>query len=195
MMECPYTGTIIAPEQLMLRDVLTQLGLDDLLPQRFRNHRYLNCEHIVPQSWFNEEGVPRADLHHLIAADGAANNYRSDCPYRQLNGAGELGPENRPPYVAAAGHKSDDDFFEPQLGKGLVARATLYFLIAHQGHLPADKYDDAALQTLINWAQTEPPSEFEVHRNEAIFEVQSNRNPLIDFPEWTNLIDYSHGLG
>lgn len=195
MMQCPYTGTIIAPEQLMLRDVLTQLGLDHLLPQRFRNNRYLNCEHIVPQSWFNEEGVPRADLHHLIAADGAANNYRSDCPYRQLDGAGELGPENRPPYVAAAGHKSDDGFFEPQLGKGLVARATLYFLIAHQGRIPANKYDDAALQTLINWALTEPPSEFEVHRNEAIFGVQGNRNPLIDFPEWTNLIDYSRGLG
>ena len=178
----------------MLRDVLTQLDLDDLLPQRFRNNRYLNCEHIVPQSWFHEASVPRADLHHLIAADGAANNYRSDCAYRQLDGAGDLGPENRPTYVAAAGHKQGD-FFEPQNGKGLVARATLYFLIAHEGGIPADKYDDGAIQTLVDWATAEPPSEFEIHRNEAIFEVQGNRNPLIDFPEWTDRIDYSRGLG
>ncbi|TVQ03713.1 MAG: hypothetical protein EA381_01090 [Planctomycetaceae bacterium] len=195
MMQCPYTGTIIAPEQLMLRDVLTQLGLEDLLPQRFRNNRYLNCEHIVPQSWFRQKSVPRADLHHLVAADGAANHYRSDCAFRQLDGAGELGPENRPSYVAAAGHKQGRQFFEPKKGKGLVARATLYFLIAHQGDIPADKYDDDALKTLVNWATAEPPSDFEVHRNETIFEVQGNRNPLIDFPEWIDRIDYSRGRG
>jgi endonuclease I len=36
----------------------------------------------------------------------------------------------------------------------------------------------------------EPVSEYERHRNAAIFERQGNRNPLIDHPEWAARIDF-----
>ena len=43
------------------------------------------------------------------------------------------------------------------------------------------------------WARQAEPSLYERHRNEAIFEVQGNRNPLIDFPEWIDRIDFNRG--
>lgn len=196
MLHCVYTDTVIAPEQLLLKDLLTGLGHKAELPRRFRNNQYLNCEHIVPQSWFNKERIAKCDMHHLITADGAANNFRTDCVYRELNGTGQQGPTNRPGYMPAAGRRDNGTKrFEPSRGKPVVARATLYFLLAHEGKIDATRYDDNAIATLIQWARSSPPSTYERHRNEAIFEVQGNRNPLIDFPEWLDLIEFAEGLG
>jgi endonuclease I len=195
MLACVYTGTLISPEQLLLKDLLVQLGMEDALPQRFRNNQFLNCEHIVPQSWFDEESVPRADMHHLITADGQANNFRSDSVYRELGNAGELGPADRPAYLPEAGRKAEGPKrFEPSRGKEVVARATLYFLLTHKEKIDDSKYDAAAIETLRAWARATPPSAYERHRNEAIFEVQDNRNPLIDFPAWVDRIDFSRGM-
>ena len=196
MLRCVYTGSVIAPEQLLLKDVLTDLGHKSELPRRFRNNQYLNCEHIVPQSWFGKEKTAKSDLHHLITADGAANNFRTDCVYRELRGGGQQGPTNRPGYMPPAGRRDNSTKrFEPSRNKAVVARATLYFLIAHEGKIDATRYDDGAISMLIEWAKTEPPSNYERHRNERISEVQGNRNPLVDFPQWIDLIDFSEGLG
>ncbi len=195
MLQCPYTDALIAPEQLMLLDLVRDLGHFDLLPQRYRNNRYLNCEHIVPQSWFKDDhpdGV--SDLHHLISADGGANNFRSDSPYRDVGGQGSTGPDNNPSYIPIAGRKTDSGFFEPARGKPIVARATLYFLLHYQGALGSARYDANAIETLKEWAASEAPSDYERHRNETIAEVQGNRNPLIDFPDWADLIDFTRGL-
>jgi endonuclease I/V8-like Glu-specific endopeptidase len=196
MLRCVYTNTVIAPEQLLLKDLLTDLGHRSELPQRFRNNQYLNCEHIVPQSWFDKEQTAKCDLHHLITADGAANIFRTDCVYRELGSTGQQGPTNRPAYMQAAGRKdSGTKRFEPIRNKALVARATLYFLIAHEGKIDATRYDDGAIAMLIEWAKSEPPSSYERHRNERISEVQGNRNPLIDFPHWVDFIEFGEGLG
>ena len=195
MLRCVYSHKLIAPEQLLLKDLLVQIGHNDLLPQRFRNNQFLNCEHIVPQSWFNKLPIGVSDLHHLITADGAANNFRSDSAFRVLNGNGEEGPENRPVYMPAAGTKQKTNkLFEPANGKPIVARATLYFLLAHSKLIDNSKYGINELETLKDWAKSTAPSNYELHRNEAIFEVQGNRNPLIDFPEWIDLIDFTQGL-
>lgn len=195
MLRCVYTGTIIAPEQLLLKDVLTDLGHRTDLPRRFRNNQYLNCEHIVPQSWFDAERVAKSDLHHLISADGAANNFRTDCRYRELNGAGQPGPTNRPGYMPAAGQRDNaTKRFEPALGKPIVARATLYFLIAHERKIDGTRYDADSIDMLIRWANSAPPSSYERHRNETIFAIQGNRNPLIDFPNWVGRIAFGEGL-
>jgi endonuclease G, mitochondrial len=43
---------------------------------------------------------------------------------------------------------------------------------------------------LLEWHQAEPVSEYERHRNAAIFERQGNRNPVIDHPEWAPKIAF-----
>ena len=39
-----------------------------------------------------------------------------------------------------------------------------------------------ALNMLLRWAQQDPISEKEIKRNEAIFGIQKNRNPFVDYP-------------
>lgn len=48
--------------------------------------------------------------------------------------------------------------------------------------------------TLLNWHGDNPVSEYERHRNQAIFEKQGNRNPLIDHPDWAGKIRFALGL-
>lgn len=36
--------------------------------------------------------------------------------------------------------------------------------------------------------------QYERHRNEAIAEIQGNRNPFIDVPEWANAVDFERIL-
>jgi endonuclease G, mitochondrial len=195
MLRGVYTNVIIAPEQLMLKDIIVQLGQLDLLPRRFRNNQFLNCEHIVPQSWFNKQSIGVSDLHHLITADGAANNFRSDYAYRDLADSGETGPDNRPAYIPAAGRRNRAaKHFEPAQGKAIVARATLYFILAHKGFIDNNKYGPADIEILKEWAKSESPGAYELHRNETIFAAQGNRNPLIDFPEWIDHIDFMRGI-
>lgn len=198
MLGCVYTDAVISPEQLLLKDLVTQLGLGSELPHRFRYSQFLNCEHIVPQSWFDKEKIGVADMHHLITSDGQANNFRSDSVYEEIAEAAgtRTRPDGLPEYIDDPGYKlTNPKRFEPARNKGLVARATLYFLVAHKGKIDGSRYDDAGVEMLKAWAMAEPPGDYERHRNESIFDVQGNRNPLIDFPAWVEAIDFEKGLG
>jgi len=115
----------------------------------------MNCEHVVPQSYFDEREPMRSDLHHLYACNIQENSQRGDTPY----GA-----------------------FVPQGGKGEVARATLYFMLRYpEVRLP---YKGKSLQMLKEWSAQDPPDMRERHRNAEVQKVQGNRNPFIDHPEW-----------
>ncbi len=62
---------------------------------------------------------------------------------------------------------------------GAVARATLYFLVRYPGFV-----DERRLSELVSWHRNDPVDEYELHRNAAIAEIQGNRNPFIDHPDW-----------
>jgi hypothetical protein len=51
------------------------------------------------------------------------------------------------------------------------------------------------IDILLEWHRRRPPSEYERHRNAAIFHRQGNRNPLIDFPDRAERIAFHSGLG
>lgn len=40
------------------------------------------------------------------------------------------------------------------------------------------------MKVLLEWHQKFPVSLYEKHRNLAIYDLQGNRNPFIDFPEF-----------
>jgi endonuclease G len=40
-----------------------------------------NCEHVVPQSWFDRDEPMRGDLHHLFACETRCNSFRGNTPY------------------------------------------------------------------------------------------------------------------
>ena len=146
----------------------------------------LNCEHVVPQSWYDAKEPMRGDLHHLFACDSRCNSFRGNRAYRE---SVNLGTDT----VAQCGIRTDEDKgFKPMAGHGAVARATLYFLIRYPKK--ASGYSSEDIQTLVQWSQDEPPSLYEKHRNAAIQEMQGNRNPFIDHPDWVGRVNFEPGL-
>lgn len=76
---------------------------------------------------------------------------------------------------------AEEGKFEPEYGKGIVARAVFYFAVRYKdGFRMEDKMD---LELLLRWHEEHPVDVYERHRNAAIQELQGNRNPFIDFPE------------
>lgn len=77
--------------------------------------------------------------------------------------------------------------FEPSDAvKGDVARAMFYFSVRFQLTI-----DDVQENILRQWHENDPPDEFEIWRNDAIFEIQKDRNPFIDKPELVgNIADF-----
>jgi endonuclease I len=57
------------------------------------------------------------------------------------------------------------------------------------------EYTVDRLDHLLRWHKHFGVTRYEQHRNAAIFDKQGNRNPLIDFPEWAETIDFARGLG
>jgi endonuclease G len=150
-----------------------------------------NCEHSVPQSWFGKQEPMRGDLHHLFACESRCNSFRGNQAYYDFADYMEV--------VRDDCGKREENRFEPSSfeGKGTVARATLYFLLRYPGLIAAagGEFDAERLPVLLAWHKGSPPDEYELHRNMAIFAVQGNRNPLIDFPEWAEKIDFRQGFG
>jgi endonuclease I len=146
-----------------------------------------NCEHVVPQSWFEKEEPMRGDLHHLFACEPKCNSFRGNTPYFDFSDSDEA--------VMTDCGRREGSRFEPKGGKGAVARATLYFLLRYPRQIGGDGVLlSDRLKTLLAWHAAEPPGDYEQHRNQAIFEKQGNRNPLIDCPDWARQIDFRFGL-
>jgi endonuclease G, mitochondrial len=148
-----------------------------------------NCEHVVPQSWFDKAQPMRGDLHHLFACESKCNSFRGNNPYTDFPDFNEA--------IKSECGKLEGKKFEPGFGKGEVARATLYFLLRYPGLINNRnaEYQPQSLETLLDWHQNYPVTEHERHRNLAIYLKQGNRNPLIDFPDWAEKIDFQLGLG
>jgi len=148
-----------------------------------------NCEHVVPQSWFDKREPMRGDLHHLFACESGCNSFRGNTPYFDF-------PDFEEAVRDACGKRLANKF-EPAAGKGVVARATLYFLLRYPGEInrTAQEYEEDRLRILLAWHQAHPVTDHERHRNMTIFTKQGNRNPLIDFPDWAAKIDFRVGLG
>ncbi|WP_405997107.1 endonuclease [Streptomyces sp. NBC_00829] len=144
-----------------------------------------NCEHVVPQSWFAKKEPMRGDLHHLFACESECNSFRGNTPYFDFADTEEV--------VRQACGRREPDRFEPSSGKGPVARATLYFLLRYPGFIgnEARELQRERLSLLLSWHKDNPVGEYERHRNTATAEIQGNRNPLIDHPEWAEQIDFA----
>jgi endonuclease I/V8-like Glu-specific endopeptidase len=147
-----------------------------------------NCEHVIPQSWFDKREPMRGDLHHLFACEMNCNSFRANIPFFDFLDFEEA--------ILTECGKKDGMKFEPTAAKGIVARATLYFILRYPGHVNriVSTYDAPRLATLLGWHRAHPVTDYERHRNMAIQELQGNRNPLIDNPDWSDRIDFSAGL-
>ncbi len=116
-----------------------------------------------------------ADAHHLRAEDGPENTLRSNRDYgSDYNGpAGSIGSWH-----------------------GDVARSLFYMAVRYNALSLVDgNPDDVSmnqimgdLSTLLVWNQVDRSDDFEMNRNNVIYNWQVNRNPFIDFPDLANFI-------
>lgn len=153
-----------------------------------------NREHSFPKSWFNSETPMYTDLFHLYPTDGYVNGRRSNYPfgetegetYQSANGFSKLGACTISGYTGTVFEPADEY-------KGDFARTYFYMATAYEDQiaswdspcLSGDFYTafaDWTLNMLLRWSQEDPVSEKEIARNEAVYSIQGNRNPFIDFP-------------
>ena len=159
-----------------------------------------NREHSFPQSWFGSNTPMNTDLHHIYPTDGFVNGKRANYPfgetngneYQSANGFSKLGTCTYPGYTGTVFEPADEY-------KGDFARTYFYMVTCYEEKL-SDWYTNysesrptidgstyPALQSwqlnmLMEWAKNDPVSEKEVQRNNAVYAIQKNRNPFIDYP-------------
>ena len=151
-----------------------------------------NREHSFPKSWFDEGYPMYTDLFHLYPTDGYVNGQRSNYPY---------GETDSPSWTSSNGSKRgacsypgySGTIFEPiDEFKGDFARTYFYMVTRYKNvvsdwnsaMLSGDNLSNWAIDLLIDWAEQDPVSQKEVDRNNAVYNIQHNRNPFIDHPEY-----------
>lgn len=157
-----------------------------------------NHEHTWPSTYFNDASPMRTDLHHVLPTDGYVNNKRSNWPFGEVNSTtwnGQNGSKlgNTNSYTGYT-----DKAFEPiDSFKGDLARVYFYMSTRYEGEDAGWKnwqmangasLTNDAINLLLQWHHNDPVSQKEKNRNDAIYAIQGNRNPFIDYPIFADCI-------
>ena len=171
-----------------------------------------NREHMMPQSTFYSNYPMYSDLFYVVPTDARINQLRSNYPYGvagtttyyTFSNTSRIGNSAIPNYVYTGRVYEPIDEF-----KGDVARSLLYFAVRYEGKLGTFNYNNntnpasdtnpldgneerafepAYLAMLLQWHTQDPVSQREIDRNNAVYNLQKNRNPFIDNPSWVSAI-------
>lgn len=115
-----------------------------------------------------------SDAHGIRAVDARENSSRGNQFYGQYNGPN--------------GNKGS---FKGDVARGIFYLATRFNGLSLVDGFPENevgKFGD--LVTLLEWHRLDPADDYEMHRNNVIYDWQKNRNPYIDQPE---LVEYIWG--
>ena len=171
----------------------------------------INREHSFPKSWFGSIKPAYSDVVHVIPTDGYINNMRSDLPYGETDSPtkGSKGIDGAQ-YYSKVGPCSVEGYtknvFEPDDEyKGDLARIYFYMATCYEpliatwtsdmlGGTSYQPFSSWALPMLMKWSEEDPVSQKETDRNAAIWRLQGNRNPFVDYPGleeylWGDLVD------
>ncbi|MBP7652436.1 endonuclease [Candidatus Dependentiae bacterium] len=158
--ECYYSGESI-PVQ------------DNSFFKNYNKSKFINCEHIWPQSNFGSaktEGA-KQDMHHLAPTESKINAKRGN------NKFGEATLKKNESVLKNNVFEVRDKY------KGNVARAMFYFSVMYNKPI-----DDSEEKVLREWNQIDPPDKSELKRNNLIEQYQGNRNIFIDSPNFIEQI-------
>ena len=152
------------------------------------------------------------DLHHLYPTDKWVNSKRSNHPFGETNGSwksendfSKLGTCSYSGYTGTVFEPNDEY-------KGDFARTYFYMVTCYEEKIVdwytnfgVNNNDNSKKETknavmatldgqtypglkawqlemLLKWAKNDPVSEKETYRNKAVYGIQANRNPFIDYP-------------
>lgn len=151
-----------------------------------------NKEHSVPASWFGNQTPMYTDLFHIYPTDGYVNNQRGNLPYGEvgnanwtsLNGS-KRGSSVTPGYSGTVFEPIDA--YKGDIARGLLYMCTRYYNRDFDQNTPSmftdGNLNSWALAMLIRWHEEDPVSQKEIDRNNAVYALQHNRNPYVDYPE------------
>ena len=164
-----------------------------------------NREHSFPKSWFNDASPMYSDLFQIVPTDGYVNGQRSNWPYGEVNN-----PSWTSQNGSKVGNNSTSGYsgtvFEPRDEyKGDFARIYFYMATRYENLIAGWEnnssnsdaaldgtsypcYEDWYLDLLLDWHQNDPVSQKELDRNNEIYDIQDNRNPYVDHPEYVNMV-------
>ena len=156
-----------------------------------------NREHLWAQSWTSNDATEKTDLHHVYPTDGWVNNKRDNYAFGEVRNASwtsqngsKLGPNTVSGYSGTV--------FEPiDEYKGDIARALMYVSVRYYQEdgswstsdmTNKSVIKDWAMTMLLRWHEEDPVDDKEINRNNAVYNIQHNRNPFVDYPEFANKI-------
>ena len=172
----------------------------------------MNIEHSFPKSWWggNSNVDAYKDLFNLMPSESGINSDKSNYAMGKVtnvtrgNGFTKVGTG-----PTSSGNKwlwePDDQW------KGDFARDYFYMVTAYS-HLTwtsngLDMLEDNdwptmqewAYTLLLEWARQDPVDEIERQRNDAVYSIQFNRNPFVDFPNlaeyiWGDSVDFAFSI-
>jgi len=163
----------------------------------------MHIEHSFPKSWWGgyNNGAYN-DLFHLYPADALTNSTKNDLPLGEVTGLPSLNNGKSKIGKNGFGNVYKGNCFEPaDEFKGDFARSYFYIATIYQELYPLfispmldnnsyPVWKNWALELLMKWHLQDPVSPKEQARIEAIYNIQGNRNPFIDYPD---LADYIWG--
>ena len=161
----------------------------------------MNIEHIWANSWWGHlKNNAYCDLFNLYPADATANGRKSNNPIGVVDG--NVAYTNGVTKVGkSTSYRADSliTVWEPaDQWKGDFARTYFYMATCYshmtslwttsEGLLTVDPNSPLLMRPwvynlMLEWAEADPLDEIEQQRCEAIFSIQGNRNPFVDYPD------------
>lgn len=166
----------------------------------------MNIEHSFPKSWWGgTKNQAYQDLYNLMPSDSKANSSKSNYGMGVVTNA----TYDNGCIKVGTGPLGSTKLWQPSAEwQGDFSRSYMYMATAYQnfswvgealnsleqGDYPTLK--KWAYEQYIKWSKEDPVSKTEVDRNNAVYKIQGNRNPFIDFPNlmeyiWGDSVDYA----
>ena len=160
----------------------------------YSNPDPINCEHTIPQSFFNKKEPMRSDMHHLFPTHKDINSKRSNYKFAEIDDSkttnwmifGTVGNSSKPTLEIDTYSEFYNNTFEPREDhKGNVARAIFYFFTMYPEITGSTGIKNtitsvANIETLKSWHIADPADSEEKLRQDGIEAYQGNRNPYVD---------------
>lgn len=199
-----FRSTDVRPNTQFWWDMYSDMDVDIYI----QFGTYMNREHSFPKSWWGSTTATATnykaytDLNHLYPGEAMANQAKLNYPLGEVrtasmfdNGVSKVGsPVSGQGGGAAYVFEPDDEY------KGDFARTYFYMVTCYQDYKWATKYmymlqqntyptlNQWSIDMLLKWSRMDEVSDKERQRNEAVYKIQNNRNPFIDFPELAEYI-------
>ncbi len=161
-----------------------------------------NREHTIPKSWWGGSTSNQgADPFIVLPSDGFVNGMRSSYSFGEVKSVSKQS-KNGYSKLGSSLYGGPSTVFEPaDEWKGDMARIYFYattcyftdnwrrgdghYIFTANGNFGLTEY---AYKLFLKWHFQDPVSDWEIQRNNGIYQINGNRNPYIDHPEFVEQI-------